>query len=94
MNAGPHAAFVVYLPKHDTLLYGFNRQHQIIQWTGSDDQCRRFKTAAAARKYVAKYEDAGYGLVSGETQIVDLDKLPEHRQANLQAIQAKIAATY
>lgn len=54
----------------DGYVAGYNSQHMMVQKTADAARAKSFKTIAAAKYYIERFADIGYGLVSGECQAV------------------------
>lgn len=51
---------------------GFNSQYQVVTRTDRHEYIKIFSSRKSAEKFIAKYADAGYGLLSYNTSIVSL----------------------
>ena len=61
--------YVIYLPKQNEFVSGFNRQHLIVQKTALEPKARHFRTMQQALDYIERYADAGYALSREDCRI-------------------------
>ena len=54
------------------LIAGFQAKYQMVQESSSPDYAKKFRTMAAAKKFAAKYTDAGYGFSMADCRFVEI----------------------